>query len=275
MLFRVFILTGLVGLIGLAGNAGCGGCDHGGFPVDAAPIDAPAPGTVSVAWSLTDLMGDPITCEQVGATTVFVELHARNSGSGVGVSLSCGATPGTSQPLEPGTYDASFELHAGSTTLATVADQNGVVVSPGHLTTLSPVAFKVDAVGSLVFSIKAPPHTSNCSSVGGAGITATTMTLLHTGDGCAPVTFTRSRGATTIGSYVVNCSSPVVTTCIENDEALTAANIASGPYTIHIVGKVGANDCWKNDNSLQVPPQRKTLSDTLNVAHQTTAGCTP
>jgi hypothetical protein len=39
-------------------------------------------------------------------------------------------------------------------------------------------------------------------------------------------------------------------------------------------GKIGAVDCWKNDNALQVPPQSKTLIDTLNLAVQTgTPGC--
>jgi hypothetical protein len=120
------------------------------------------------------------------------------------------------------------------------------------------------------------PLTSNCKppAMMGAGITGFTITLVHTGDGCAPVTFTRMRGTTMLGSYLVNCSSPMVTTCIESDETLTVPSMQSGPYQIHVRGKNNAVDCWKNDDALQVPPQGKTLTETLNLAFQTgTMGC--
>lgn len=60
----------------------------------------------------------------------------------------------------------------------------------------------------------------------------------------------------------------MVTTCIENDETLTVPSMQSGPYTIHIRGKVGSANCWRNDNTLQVPPLGKRLSETLNLAYQ-------
>lgn len=106
----------------------------------------------------------------------------------------------------------------------------------------------------------------------GAGVTSMTITLVHTGGGCAPVTFLRS-GGPTMSSYVVNCSSPMIATCIEDTETLTVPSMPSGPYTIHIRGKIGAVDCWQNDDALQVPPQGQSLIETLNLAKTAASGC--
>jgi len=271
MQFRVFILAAW--LVGLACGGACGGCGSGGFPVDASLPDAGVPGTVTATWSLTDLAGAPIQCNQVGANTVSLELHSASGAFGVPASFTCANSPSTSQPLDPGTYNVSFELRGLSVTLATAPDQNAVTVLPGQDTRLSPVTFVVDAKGSLVLSLAAPPAIKNCA--GGAGMTGTTITLVHTGGGCAPVTFQRARGATSIGTYLVNCSSPqVAMPCIESDETLTVASLPSGPYMIHVRGKLNAADCWKNDDALQVPPLNQTLSETLNLAYQAgTLGC--
>lgn len=272
MLFRLFILAGL---LGLAGSSGCGGCSSGGFPTDAG-VDAAVPGTVTLAWSVTDLNGQPIPCDQVGAKTVALQLRNREKLSGVADSFSCQNSPSTSQPIEPGPYDISFELHGDQGTLATAPSQSAVMIGSGQDTPLPPIAFAVDARGGLVLSLAAPPSTSNCKPAGmmGAGMTGVTITLVHTGDGCAPVTFTRARGVTVLGSYLVNCSSPMVTSCIENDETLTVPSMQSGPYTIHIRGKKTTLDCWKNDDTLQVPPQGQVLRETLNLAFQNmTTGC--
>jgi hypothetical protein len=269
VLFRLFILAGLIGL------AGGGGCGDGGFPRDAAKPDAAVMGTVSLAWSLRDLSDQPVQCDQVGASTVFLQLRNRATLSGVAASLSCKNSPSTSQLLEPGVYDVTFELHGLNMTLATASDQNAVVVDAGRDTLLAPVTFVIDATGGLELALAAPPSPSNCKDTGtGAGITGVAIALEHAGGPCATVTFVRSRGAITLGSYVVNCGSPMVTTCIENDETLTVRSMESGPYTIHIRGKVGAADCWQNDDTLQVPPLGKMLSQTLNLAYQPDAsGC--
>jgi hypothetical protein len=273
MLFRVFIRGCLIALASLVASAGCG--DDGGFPRDAMGPDAVAMGTVSLAWSLRDLSDQPIQCDQVGANTVSLQLRNRAKLSGVAASLSCKNSPSMSQLLEPGLYDVSFELHGLNITLATASDQRSITVEAGRDTPLAPITFVVDARGGLALSLAAPPLTTNCKPVGtGAGITGFTITLLHTGDGCAPVTFLRSRGAMMLGMYVVNCSSPVVTTCIENDETLTVPSMQSGSYTIHVRGKVGAADCWQNDDTLQVPPLGKTLNQRLNLALQSgISGC--
>lgn len=266
MLFRVFIVASLVGIAG---------CDGGGFAADAS-VDAPAAGTVSLTWSITDLNNVPLVCDQVGATTVFMQLRNRSGGSGTVVSLGCTSGLGTSQTITPGVYDVTFELHAGAETIAIAPAQSNINVRPGLDTQLTSVAFKVDSNGRLELSIAAPPGTTNCqpTSAGGAGITTNTITLVHTGDGCAPVTFTRTRGGTMVGTYTVDCSAPMVTDCIESDELLTVDSMESGPYTILIRGNVNALTCWQNNDSFQVPPLGRTLGGRRNLGFQSAImGC--
>lgn len=274
-LARLLARAVLAGVFALTG--GCSGCDGGGFPVDGGPIDGPAPGTVSLAWTLSAPDGQPIRCDQVAAnTTVFLQLRNRTSLSGAVVSFSCGNNPSTSQPLEPGTYDVTFELHGRDLASIPAPGQSGVVILPGQDTRLAPIAFEVDVRGGLALSFLAPPFTSNCKppAMMGAEITGMTITLVHAGGGCAPVTFTRTRGTTTLGTYTVNCSSPQVASCIETDETLTATGLPSGPFTIHVRGKLGAVDCWINNDMLRVPAQGRMLIETLNLAFQSgTLGC--
>ncbi len=272
MTFRVIIRAAL-GLTGLI-VVGCG--DDGGFPRDAPAQDPTARGTVSLAWSLQDLDGQPVPCDQVGASTVSLQLRARGEASGAAESFTCGNSPSTSKPLVPGTYDVLFELHAGSATLAVAPAQNGVVIEDAKTTPLAPIAFVVDAQGGLVLSLAAPPATTNCKSPSmmGAGISGITITLVHAAGGCAPVTFVHTKGAMTLAPYTVSCSSPSVVACIETDETLTVPSLPSGPYTIHIRGKIGAAECWNNDDTVQVPALGKPLTQTLNLAFQKgTPGC--
>jgi hypothetical protein len=271
MLFRV-LFVGMFGLV----ISGCGACDPGGFRRDAAVIDAPAPGRVALSWTLMDTSNQPLRCEDVGGSFVLLELRGRGTAPSTVASFACATSPSTSQELVPGVYDVTFQLRGTSLTAVSAPEQKAVTVESGRDTTLSSVTFVIDATGRLVLSLAAPPATSNCKppSMQGAGMTGTTITLVRTGGGCAPVTFVRARGTTVLGSYTVNCSSPQVAPCIETDETLTVATLPSGPYEIHVRGKLGAVDCWRNDNALQVPPQGKTLIETLNLAFQTgTPGC--
>jgi hypothetical protein len=275
MQFRVTNLPLLAGLASLVGGAGCG--DDGGFPLDApAPDGSAAHGTVSLAWSLQDLDGQPIQCDQVGASTVSLALRARGQVAGAADSFSCNNSPSTSRVLDPGTYDVTLELHAGANTIATVPEQPGIVIVDGMTTPLAPVTFVVDARGSLVLSLAAPPATTNCGapSAMGAGIDGVTITLTQAGGGCAPVTFVHTKNGAPLPPYTVSCSSPAVAACIESDETLTVPTLASGPYTIHVRGTIGAVECWKNDDALQVPALGKPLTTTLNLALQAgTPGC--
>ena len=265
MLFRCLYVACLLAV----GSGGCGGCDGPGFP-DAATPDATTLGTVSLAWWLIDFDGHPITCDQVAGRTVALQLRNQGGVSGVPASFSCGNSPSVTQAVASGTYNISFELHGDTGTLSTVPDQIGVMVTGGVTTVLAPVTFTVDARGSLALAIAAPPATSNCNptNMNGAGITGTSITLVDAGGSCAPVTFIRSRGATQLGTYTVNCSSPPVARCVETDETLTVPRLPSGPYTVHVRGSITGVDCWKNDDAIQVPPKGQALNRTLNLAHQ-------
>jgi hypothetical protein len=70
----------------------------------------------------------------------------------------------------------------------------------------------------------------------------------------------------------VNCSSPSVAACIENNETLTTS-VTSGTYTIHVRGKIGVTDCWQDDAALEVPLPGKPLTRTLNLALRNIPGC--
>lgn len=275
MWFRILIPT--AALIGLVGWAGCEGCNEGGF--DAGVIDTQVVGgTFSLAWTLLDQSTNkPVTCDKLDPNaTVFVQ--ASRPGTGGLESFACKNMQATSiATLAPDTYSFSYELHvtaAGQTlSIATAPAQNAVVISSGQNVVLSPITFEVDATGKLELMLHAG-GTGNCT--GGAGITGFAISLEHAGGpgdtGCAPVQFALSGGGTYDAS---NCITPAVTPrCIEASEMLTVASLPSGPYQIHVRGKKGAADCWSNDDALRVPPQGKTLSQTLNLAFASqTPGC--
>jgi hypothetical protein len=268
MLFRAFIVTGLTALVGLASLAGCGGCGgDDGFPIDATTIVVP--GTATLAWTITDPSGHPITCAQIGANAVVLQLTGRKT-AGVLASLACDQGSGKTQDLPPDTYDVSIELHGAKLTPVVVPDQLGVIVAPGRDTMLAAVTFKVDPNGGLALSFKAVPQlTTNCGQPPtGAGITTTTIALQHEVSGpCEPLTFTHTKGAVVLAPYTVNCGSPMVVGCIETDETLAAASVPSGAYTIHVIGKINGADCWQNNDALQALPQGKVLTQTLNLSH--------
>ena len=252
----------LANLIAFVSSGGCGGC----------PAPSP-PGSISLAWSITDLAGQPTSCDRANAQSVALQLRNRASGNVVAATFSCPSSPSTTQ-LPAGTYDIVIELHAADgTRLATAPDQAGVTIVAGQLTQLTPVTFAANTQGRLVISL-ATAATTNCQPTGmtGAGITGITITLVINGDGCAPVTFIRSLGTTQRGTYTVNCSSPLVTTCIEKDEIL-ATDLAAQGYTIHVRGKIGAVDCWRGDDILEVPPPGKPLTHTVGLARQNIPGC--
>lgn len=257
----------------VAAVTGCGGGP--GF-VDAPPEAAPPGGTFTLTWAVTDATGKPITCEPIGATNVAIELISHQSGNGFTDSFGCASGTGTSRELAAGTYDVLYTLEGKSGTLASGLQQLNQPIVSAQSTTLDPVTFAVDAQGALALHVNSLKTGGNCGAVSkmGAGITGVTIALQHSPGGCEPLTFTISPGATQPGgTYVVNCASPVVAPCIENDQALTAAKVPADHYQIKIRGKIGATDCWANDDQFDVPPLGKTYSQTLNLQKLSNPGC--
>ena len=252
----------LAGLTAFSSAGGCGGC----------PNPSP-PGSISLAWSITDLAGRPTTCAGVNAQTVALQLRNRANGNTIAAAFPCANSPSTTQ-LVAGAYDITIALQAADgTRLATAPDQIGITIVSGQVKELQPVTFAASTQSSLVISL-ATPDTTNCQpmTLNGAGITGTTITLQRVGDGCEAVTFIRTQGATQRGTYTVNCSSPAVATCIEKSETLTTS-LESGAVLIRVRGKIGVVDCWQRDAILEVPPPGKPLVHMLELALQNIPGC--
>lgn len=266
MSVRTFLVLGAVG---------CG--SGGGFP-DAREIDGPPPGgTFTLDWSVTNTSNQPITCDEIGGLSVTAVVRNRGVEGGSTEVFTCATLLGTSAALAPGIYDIDFELNGVSGLIATAPKQMGLVITSQGNLQLAPVTFTVDATGGLKLNFTSNKPGGNCGLVAnnGAGITATTITLQHVGAGtCEPVTFMVAAGASQpASSYTVNCGTPAVAGCIENDQQLSVAGVPSGSYVIHVRGRSGA-DCWTNDDQLPVPPVGRDLVRTLNLAfHLTMPSC--
>jgi hypothetical protein len=252
----------LAALVALAASV-CASCDRRGS----------SRGAVSLAWSLTGPDHQPIACDRVGATAVSLTARDRARGFTAITSVPCTASP-SAQPLAAGVYDVAIALRTADGTLLATSPGQTAIVASGQLTLLAPAIFELGA--RLVLSFSAESAARNCAPLedGGAGITRATVVLAHTGDGCAPVTFVRTRGDTEVERYRVSCRAPHVTSCIESDETLTVADIAPGRYTISVRGKIGALDCWESTEVIDVDwglPTKRALELTQRRAD----GCPP
>ena len=256
-------------------SAACG--DGGGFP-DAKPIDSPPPvGTFSLAWSVTDANAQPVTCDAIGAQAVTATLRNPDIEGGFTEVFSCASLTGTSPGIAPGMYRVDFDLNGATTVLATSAQQM-IEIKSGQNTALAPATFAVDATGALALTLNSNKPAGNCSTaMGGAGITNMTVTLEKTSDlSCAPVQFAVSAGASgTAATYTVNCTTPATLPCLNADQALTVAGVASGGYRIHVRGRTAVpGDCYINDDTIPVPALGMTTTRALNLAIATGApGC--
>lgn len=275
MRFRVCLLA--AGLLALASWAGCSSCGGGGF--DAGGPDVPTVGgTFSLAWSVLDMSNNqPVSCDKLDPNATVVVTASRTSGSGGVETLTCRDLQGISTvALAPGTYSFAYELRGTinnqAATIATAPAQSGVVVAPGMSVTLTPITFLVNPTGRLVLMLQIG-SAGNCVAEGGPA-TGFSLSLEHAGGagdtGCAPVVFALSGG----GTYNANdCSAPLVGRCINASETLTVATLPSGAYQIHVRGTRGNLQCWRNDDSLRIPPQAMALTATLNLAATGASGC--
>lgn len=259
----------------LIGLAACG--DGGGFPDAPLPDSPPPNGTFSLAWTLTDDGGQPVTCDQVGAQAVTAVLRNPDVQGGSTEVFSCSSGMAMSPGVAPGMYQIDFELNGAATApLIDTAPRQEVEIKSGQNTALSPITFAINATGGLALSLSALGVTAgNCAPTGnmGAGIDQFKITLQKASDlSCAAVTFAVSAGASGIaGTYVVNCGSPATIGCLNADQVLSVSSIPSGRYRIQVRGRSGG-DCYVNDDQLAVPAIGMTLTRTLNLA-KTTGAC--
>jgi hypothetical protein len=219
-----------------------------------------------------------VACAQIGAANVALRLLSRTGGTPVFAAFPCANSPGTTN-VTPGLYDVTFELHnATGERLATAPLQTSVVVAVGRTKVLTPATFVIggssEGNSPVELILQAENAVSNCqpSSMGGAGITGTTITIVRNGGGCAAARLVRARGGTQTGTYQVNCSSPEVATCIERDETLTTTGLAPAGYSVRVVGKVGPADCWISESQLDVQTTGQ-LQKRIVLRRQSTPGC--
>lgn len=225
----------LLVMVAAAALAACGG---GGGGVDAGPtIDAHVGlGTLTVSWTLTDDMGAPITCADVGASSVRVE-EAPTSGAQPPPAdvFSCSSGMGVTKLLEAGDYNIRVSLNSTSIAAGPLATdpQKPASITDGNNTTYPPVTFAVKKAGGFKFSIKALTNGPNCMPIGmGAGITGMSLELIDQGGGCVPLPM--------IGTQ---CP-PATGACIENTMTLQETGILPGDYTLEIRGYQGTEDCY-------------------------------
>ena len=258
---------------------GCG--DGGGFPDARLPDAPPARGAFSLAWVVNNTGGTAITCGEIGAQAVTATVRNRAIQGASTEVFTCSTLTGTSQLLVPGIYDIGFDLNGVggdpiTGLIATAPTQMGIEINSGAETPLSPLTFAVNATGAMKLKIMSSATAGNCvpTAQNGAGITTNRITLTKVSDGlCAPLTFTISAGTMggTAGTYVVNCTTPVVAPCIERDQELTVTGVASGTYSISVRADRTGTACFTNVDQLPVPPLGRELSRTLNLASVTPA----
>lgn len=250
--------------------AACGG--GGGFP-DAPGIDAAPVGTFSATWSVIDHNSQPLSCDRIAGQTMTVLVYNKGFDGGSTQIFTCNTGMGTSQAILAGNYKFDFELGGTFGLLARAGSQDNVAIPANMTTPLAPLVFQVQATGALALNVATGNAGGNCET--GAAIQSFTITATRNSTAmCEPLTLNIAAGATKPArTYTVDCATPVETNyCIEADQQITVSGVPSDAYTLHIRGKINGKECWKNDDSIQVPPLDKTLTRTLNLAQQTQIG---
>lgn len=244
--------------------------------VSGCPSPTPTNGAISLAWEIRSADGVGLPCDRVGAEFVALRLRNRATNAFVATAFPCPNSPGTAQ-VPPGLYDISFQLNgADGLRIAVAPDLIGVSITSGQRAELAPAIFQLTAASKTTVVLKlATGASSNCqpTSAGGAGITGSTIFLARGDGGCAPVTFTRQRGAEQRPPYTVNCSSPQIAPCIEKDETLTT-ELEADSYVIRVRGKLGVLECWARDDTLTIPASTS-VTRTLGLMKVIGNGCPP
>jgi hypothetical protein len=225
-------LLRVVALAAMAALCGCEGCDPG----DLADAPGPVKQTLTVSWKVVDLNDVELACEQVDAQFVTISFYRMVTGDAFIEVFDCFRKVGSRELVE-GEYMIGFELADRFGTLAAVSPRRFQVRGD---TTLEEVKFRIDPLGALTFALEAAGAATNCT--GGANITAMAIEL-YVGTSCQMVTLQIAGGA----PYVVSCSAPNNTTCIERDRDVSAVRLPAGEYRIRVVGFAGASACYEHD----------------------------
>lgn len=218
------------------------------------PVDAPAPGQLALSWTIGH-GGAALTCAELGATTVTVEIVRDGDAFGVVDTFACAAGTGTTRLVAAGLYLVRVSLAGAGGTLDGPELVRELTVPPAGVVTVPPVAFDVDPTGGLRFRITTPSAGGNCAPVGsnGAGITAMRLELRNSAGTCVPATFTIAAGASEpAGTYASDCVGNTYG-CIAADQDVTVSGLRAGTYSMVMTGSVGAAACWRRQPNATVP----------------------
>lgn len=251
-----------------------GSCSDDVGLVDAPQIrDAPDPGQLQVSWTLGH-DGTPLTCGDVNASSVTVEIVKQGLFNGTIELFSCESAMGFSRALAPGRYDLRVTLSGSGGQLAGPVRRIGVDVVSNQTAAAEPVAFDVDPSGTLVFRLTTAMD--NCAAApGGAGITAMRIELRDAAGVCVPTTFVIGAGATSgtpAGTYASDCAAATYG-CIAADQDVTATAVRSGQRSMVITGLVGAAACWRRTSSFVARAAGLTTSLGALALVRDTAAC--
>lgn len=242
--------------VALAGAA----CSDDVALTDARPqIDAAIPGQLAVSWTVGH-NGAPLTCTDVGASTVAIDIVHDGDAFGVVDTFSCASAMGTTRMLAPGLYHLRFNLSGTGGTLDGPEMLRDLTVPPGAVANAPPVAFDVDPTGGLKFKITTPPAGGNCAPTanGGAGITAMRLELRNGAGACVPAIFDVAAGAADpAGTYTSDCSGSTFR-CIAADQDVTVTGLRAGSYSMVMIGSIGAAACWRRQPNASVPAAGRT-----------------
>lgn len=231
------------------------GCNDEVALTDARPqIDAAVPGTLALTWSIAHGAA-PLTCADVSASTVSVEIVHDGDAFGVVDSFTCTSGAGTSRMLEPGLYHLKVSLIGTGGTLDGPELVRDLTVPPGGVATVPPVAFDVDPTGGLKLRITTSAAGGNCAPTaqGGAGITSIRLELRDAASACVPATFAIAAGAANpAGSYASDCAGSTYG-CIAADQDVSVTGLRTGSYSLVMIGSVGAAACWRRQPNAVVP----------------------
>jgi hypothetical protein len=226
-LLRVVVLAALAAL------CGCEGCDPGDV------VDAPGAvkQTLSASWKVVDLDGTELACEQVDAQFVTVSFFRPVTGEAFNEVFDCFRKAGT-RDLDEGEYLIGFELADRFGTLVAVSPRRFQVRGD---TTLEEVTFRIEPSGALAFTVEAIGQAANCE--GGANITGMTIELYQAGGACETTTLMIE----SVGPYLVSCTAPNATGCLEKGQEVSGTNLPAGEYRLRVVGLQSAIPCWEHD----------------------------
>lgn len=257
------LLSAIVACATAIGCSGCEGC--GPDPTPDAPIEAPARAQLSLTWRLVDPADQPLLCEQVGVQFVTLVLFHKKTGRTFSEPFDCFRHAATLE-LDQGEYTIRFDLSDTFGTLLTRPAETLLVAADS----VKDEKFVVGTTGSLALNVQATTMTGaipNCA--GGAGITGMTIAINRANGTCYA---TQLQLEAPTGTYQVNCSSPVVESCLDATRRINVLDVPAGDYRIRVTGLVGPNACWTHDAVYRV--RANGLGRTLLLPLVKSAGCT-